>query len=443
MKEIFNIPVGDAVGLDNGEVRLLYSPLADGLLLVSYSDAQLIEDCLRNGPEGFAPEIVEASNELRHNTDLEAAFAVLDINQTTKLSVIPNNRCNFGCSYCYSAAGRNGHEVPWTTLKRTLDWFIDARRFDDQKAMALSIFISGGGEPLLSWDSVTRRMLEYSRERAAEQGLPLRLMIISNGSLLTTEIAHRLAELEVSVGVSFEVLPDLQNRQRGHYDDVVRGLETLHNAGVATLMNSTITPESVGRMEEMYAEVGRHWPFVRRYTMEPVTGSALFASAAELRSFYDAFFDGYLRCKERQNDVELRFTFDDDYRELCVRHCPGKLSLTPEGTFSVCHLVSSPKEERYADCVYGTADDSGIHLDTVHFAQLYSRNVASYTECADCFAKWVCGGECLTRRSTYTAEQMAEVCRFNRRYVRHQLLSRVEEEVKEAYGTNLYDYVRQ
>lgn len=431
------------MGLDNGDIRLLYSPLSDGLLLVTNTDAQLIEYCLQNGPEGYPKEIAEAAHELRYNINLKKAFTVPDVNKTTKMSVIPNNRCNFGCSYCYSAAGRNGHEVTWPTLKRALDWFVDSRRFDGLQTPTLSIFISGGGEPLLSWTSVTRRMLEYSRERAAEQGLPLRLMIISNGSLVTTEIAHHLAELDVSIGISFEVLPELQNKQRGHYNEVVRGLEILHDTGVATLMNSTITPASVGHMEEMYAEVGRRWPFVRRYTMEPVTGSTLFASATELRCFYDAFFEGYLRCKESPNGVELRFTFDDDYRELCVRHCPGKFSLTPEGTISVCHLVSSPKEERYADCVYGTVDECGLKLDLRHFEQLYSRNVTSYTECEDCFAKWVCGGECLTRRSTYTAEYMAEVCRFNRRFVLHRLLSRVEEEVREAYGMNLYDYARQ
>lgn len=434
-------------------IRLLYSPLADGLIMVSEEDAEMIERCLETDGTCFSEEIADAADELRYNFNHEIAFAVPDVQKITKMSVIPNNRCNFSCSYCYSAEGRNGHEISWTALKTALDWFINPVRFDGNVEVSLSLFISGGGEPLLSWGNITRRMLEYARRRADEFGFSLRLMVISNGSLVTPDITRRLAELDVSVGVSFEVLPELQESQRGHYDEVVRGLEVLRENGVATLMNSTITPQSVHRMKEMYCEVRDRWPFVKRYTMEPVTGIGLFKSAKELHRFYDAFFEGYLRCKtmenEKQNEngnggkgPELRFTFDDEYRDICVRHCPGKFSITPEGTISVCHLVSSPKEERYSDCVYGTINESGITTDHERFTDLYRRNVSAYPECDNCFAKWICGGECLTRRATYPADYLAEVCRFNRRFVKHQLIGRVRNEVKEAYGMSLEEFVK-
>ena len=144
-----------------------------------------------------------------------------------------------------------------------------------------------------------------------------------------------------------------------------------------------------------------------------------------------------------KNGVPLRFTFDDDFRDVTVRHCPGKFCITPQGEISVCHLVSSPKETRYKDCVYGVVEESGVKIDKEHFNRLYSVNLFSYERCNDCFAKYCCGGECMTRNAIYPADYMEKVCDFNRRFVRYRLLAKIEEVVKESSGLSLKEYVRE
>ena len=135
-----------------------------------------------------------------------------------------------------------------------------------------------------------------------------------------------------------------------------------------------------------------------------------------MREFYDTFQTEYFQAKNiaRNHGLNLRFTFDDAHRGITIRHCPGKLAITPSGKITVCHLVSSPHEPRFDECTYGMIADKGIVFDKAKFGELYDRNLFTYPECADCVAKWQCGGECLTRRSTYPVEYMAEVCRFNR-----------------------------
>lgn len=405
--------------------------------------------CLKASGEELqhiAPAIRDAAESLKYDFDPYTASGIPDIRQVTKLSLMPNYICNFSCSYCYSAKGRSRQMMEWEKAKAMLDWFIDEKRFPGQPLPQLSLFISGGGEPLATWHQITHRLLTYARQRADEKGFPLRISIISNGSLLTRDIARELHRLHCSLCVSFEVLQHLQESQRGHYEQVTKGLDILKEENVEVLMNSTITPLSVDRMEEMVEEVARRWSFVRSYTLEPVTSTSLFASSEELRAFYDHYFTHYVRSRDiaRQLGVRLRFTYDDVFRTTVVRHCPGKFCLTPMGTISVCHLVTSPKEDRYEHCTYGRVTDSGqVVIDYDKFTSLYNLNLLHYPQCTDCFAKWSCGGECLTRRETYPPSYLEEVCRFNRRFLLFLLLERVAAEVKEETGLSLEDYVRQ
>lgn len=418
--ETFLIPCGTMIGKPKDEfAQILYSPLRGDLAIMDQEASQ------------------EMLND-EHETDEVKELPVRDITKTRRMSILPNLKCNFSCSYCYSAQGRSSVEMDWNIVRAAIDYFIDTDRIEPGD---ISIFISGGGEPILSW-SVTERIITYAYRRAKDLGFKLNVGLITNASLIDDGIAHTLSTFGVTVGVSFEVLETLQNQQRGSYWKVCRGIDTLLRHGCTVKVNSTITPQSVHRMQEMLLTIASKYPDVATYTMEPVTSAALFDSAEELRAFYDTFFCEYVQCRRLagEHGVSLRFTFDDEYRGSVVRHCPGKFCITPTGAISVCHLVSSPKEQRFDECTYGMVDADGVKIDTVKFAQLYDRNVLSYSECKDCFAKWNCGGECMTRRSTYPEAYMREVCRFNRHILLHHLIEEIRSSVQEEYGQSLEEF---
>ena len=441
--EIFAVPVGTDVGHDDNEsVWIIHSPVKDEIALVAHDDFLRFLQYFEDGVSPEDDQLEDLISEMVCKEMTPQSVTIPDIRKTSKLSILPNHICNFSCSYCYSAAGRSTTRMSWEKMQSALDFFIDENRIAPQP---LSIFISGGGEPLLSWDTVSKA-ITYARTRSEEKGFSLQISIITNGSLLTEEIAEFAAVNNCSVCVSFEVLPQLQESQRKYFQAVSKNIEMLGRKKVRTLLNSTITPLSVDKMQEMVLEVIRRYPFVDQYTMEPVTGVSLFQSSDELRKFYDAFFEGYIACKQiaDSHGINLRFTFDDALRGTSVRHCPGKFCLTPQGDITICHLASSPKEMRYADCVYGRIEeDGGVFIDTDKFSRLYGKNVFAYNRCRDCFAKWSCGGECMTRNDTYPPDYMEEVCGFNRRFVKHLLIERVRKNVEEEYNMSLEEYVRQ
>ena len=438
-KEIFAIPVGNKLNLtDNNAVSILYAPLCDQIVLIGKEDEGEIRRYIETG-EAIDEDLKELADEMLATP--ACTMQIPDIAKTTKMSLLPNAACNFACSYCYSAKGRSSTVLPWEKAKTALDYFINPERIEERH---LSLFISGGGEPLISWDT-TRRCIEYATSRSKESGFTIRISVVTNGSLITREMADFLLQHDCSVCISFEVLKELQDRQRKNFEVVDKNIRLLGELGLRVMLNSTITPTSVAYMQEMVSTVADRYPFIVQYTMEPVTSAELFPTVQELGCFYDDFYHNYIQAKQTAKDkhVPLRFTFDNALRDVVIRHCPGKFCITPQGTISVCHLVSSPKEERYKECIYGKIEDGVLEIDKNRFEQLYSMNLFSYDRCHDCFAKFSCGGECLTRNTTYPAIYMQEVCNFNRRFVLHQLLEKIEENIYEESGLTLEEYVKE
>jgi radical SAM protein with 4Fe4S-binding SPASM domain len=349
----------------------------------------------------------------------------------TTLSLLPSLTCNFQCKYCYSAQGRSKTTISNEKLKQALDFFIDPERI---KPQTIKMFVSGGGEPFLSWEN-TKFAVCYAQERALKYGFTLWTSIITNGSFVNDDILNVLKKYKCSVCVSFEALKDLQNHLRGHYEKVASTITTYGNAGVPIMLNSTITPLSVNRMNEMTREIVYKYPFVKSYTLEPVTDRAQFDSPESMRSFYRQFGENYRKIKRKykESKTSIWFSLDEMIDTIKLRYCPGKLCLTPNATFSICHCASSPLEERYEKCVYGEITDKGVVFDNEKFKNLIRINLLHKTKCEDCFAKWNCGGECMTRSDQYPESYLNEVCNFNRDWLKSQLEERLNKTNRTTY----------
>jgi len=441
-KDYFIIPVGECFNMDDNSVFIFYNPFSETIALIDSDFKNEIENYLNKGIIPTSDEVKSFIEELSITEDIQFDLPVF--NKIKKMSVIPNLICNFKCSYCYSAEGRNSTIIRWDLLKTALDFFIDNKRVNiENNNEKLSLFISGGGEPLMSWD-ITSQCIRYARQKSIEEGLGLNISLITNGSLLNKEIASFLKQYECNVCVSFEILEDLQNKQRKSFDAVDKNLRLLNEMNINVMINSTITPLSVCKMTDMVIRTINEYSFISQYTLEPVTGISLFKTPYDMRKFYIQFMDNYLKAKSIavNNGLKLRFTFDDALRGITIRHCPGKFCITPQGIISICHLVSSPKEDRYNTCIYGYINNSNeIIIDYDKYNSLLNKNVFYYKRCENCFAKWSCGGECMSRNDTYPEEYMEEVCRFNKKFLMHQLLTKIEENVKDEYGISLKEYV--
>lgn len=143
-------------------------------------------------------------------------------------------QCNEHCFHCGSSAGA----APCGQL--SLDEYhriLDEVKVDfDIRKLQLCIT---GGEPLLRPDFF--EIMGYAHQLGYRWGMT------SNGTLITKEVAHRLAECGMkTVSISIDGLPETHDRLRGFpggYELAMRGIQTLidekafHNVQVTTVVN--------------------------------------------------------------------------------------------------------------------------------------------------------------------------------------------------------------
>ena len=84
-----------------------------------------------------------------------------------------------------------------------------------------------GGEPLLNFDLV-KRIYAYAKQQRKKVLLALQ----TNGTLLTPGIAKELKEMNISVGVSLDGPPEVNEQLRGKTGEVIRGIKYLAEYGI-------------------------------------------------------------------------------------------------------------------------------------------------------------------------------------------------------------------
>ena len=151
--------------------------------------------------------------------------------------------CNLFCAHCRGSATPDTYHYELTTVEcfRLVDQILEVGR---------PIIILTGGEPLIRPD-----VLEIARY-ASNRGL--RVVMGTNGTLITEEIASQLKEVPVSrLGISLDFpVAELQDNFRGQagaFDAVMKGIANAQRVGVDIQINSTITRLNVDYLDELLA----------------------------------------------------------------------------------------------------------------------------------------------------------------------------------------------
>lgn len=427
-------------GIDAGKYFLVYAPLAGIYFLSDAENVDKIEAAIGRNSPAVDEETAELLTQITDRSEGDFSNSIVEEpSQFTKLSILPNLICNLSCSYCYSAQGRSKMEVSGEALQTMLDYFVDASRMDSRE---LSIFISGGGEPTLSWKKV-KFIVEYARTRAISQGFNLDIFLMTNGTLITEEMIRTLKEQAVNVGISFEILPEIQNSQRGKYEEVSRNIRRMVEYGLPPSISSVITDQNVERMMEMGEVIVRDYPGIRHLNFDPAMSDALFSTGEKLDAFYHRFARNFFVAKKHcgQNKITLDCNIVRKAEKLFPRYCQGKLCLTPEGKISICHSISSPLESAYSEAIYGEVKDGKLHVDKEKFKGFINKDNFLLDACSSCIARWHCAGGCLMYRKNYNPTQFEAVCRFTRQMIGTILLEKLDLSYRESCGQNIEDLI--
>ena len=329
--------------------------------------------------------------------------------------------CNLFCAHCRGSSGHIEYEGELSTSECF-------HLIDEILKVGKPVLILTGGEPLVRPDIL--QVAEY----AVDGGL--RVVVGTNGTVITEEMAARLKEVPVSrLGISLDFPIDkLQDDFRGKsgaFKAAMDGIANASRAGIEIQINSTITRLNVNYLDELLAlalQVGAvaFHPFLlvptgRGKNLEPVelspqgyeeTLNWIYDKQVELgdRIFFkptDA--PHYLRIV-RQREKQKRCVLPSDGpAETASRH-PG-LSLTRgclAGT-GFCFISHQGKVKGcgYLDVEAGDIRQqrfSQIWADSTLFHQL--RDLSNIKgKCGICEYKPVCGG-CRARAYEATGDYL-------------------------------------
>jgi heme b synthase len=182
---------------------------------------------------GFIPGGGEAAKAYQERTGIKAPRIIAwEITRS----------CNLSCQHCRAAAefGHYPGELTLDEIKATID---------DICSITNPILILTGGEPLMRPDIY--EIIDYAHAAGA---MPV---IGTNATLITSETARKIAEHgipRVSVSLDFPTAAqhDAFRGQEGSFDEAVRGIKLLREAGVGVQINTTVTRLNMDCMDQKH-----------------------------------------------------------------------------------------------------------------------------------------------------------------------------------------------
>ena len=114
-------------------------------------------------------------------------------------------KCNFNCLYCFRNLNDN-RIIKNEVLKDICQYILNIVKQRHLKNVAIQVW---GGEPLLAIDK-----LEYIYNFFKNTSIKVKIDVETNGSLITEELASRLYNLNVNIGISLDGLKQHQDIQR-------------------------------------------------------------------------------------------------------------------------------------------------------------------------------------------------------------------------------------
>lgn len=356
--------------------------------------------------------------------------------------VLLNQKCNFSCKYCYSSMGRSNEELSEDVLRTALDFFVIPER-----GKQLNLIFTGGGDPLLSFQRL-RYAVQYARERARVHDIGLNISVVSNGSLISDEEEIFFRDSDIDIIISFDVIEEVQNAQRSHYDVVSATIDKLIANRICPGIRSTVTPLNVSRMVEMVETLHQKFPKLRFIALEAVLNDNLFPTIDDYVQFNADFVENYYKAVDRGEEigVEVGNTIHNSVQKLVQRGCSGKFVLTSDASLTACSRISTIGDPFYDYFKYGNVTADGVKWDSNRYSELMDENVNKYDECRNCVARLHCGGGCLLARKGQSPEYFKANCSFMVAMTREALKRKIERwlqrysiyEYKCDTGENIY-----
>ncbi len=280
---------GRMVILERGEFALLQGT------------QEAASDCAPPGATALSPQSAQALQQLGLLTPAEShcACAATDAPCRQRRAVPTaltawlhlTDRCNLRCDYCYLPHKRE--DISPATGRAAVDATFRSAAANGLREVKLKY---AGGEPLLRFPFLVD-LHRYAQARADEAGIALQGVVLSNGTLLTADIAETMHALGLRLMISLDGLGryhDAHRRYaggRGTFADVAEAVDLALAHGLTPSISVTVSGRTADGLPEVMAWIlARDLPFSLNFYRE----NPFSASHADLRLDEEEIIAGML-----------------------------------------------------------------------------------------------------------------------------------------------------
>ncbi|MDP2232381.1 MAG: radical SAM protein, partial [Actinomycetota bacterium] len=187
---------------------------------------------------------VEPGDVLRYDRDSsKLPSELLQFSRDKKPVVVWNctQRCNLKCVHCYAQSEDRQYSGEMSTEE-------GKAMIDDLAEFGAPVLLFSGGEPTIRKDLL--ELMLYAKSRG------MRVVISTNGTLITAERAAQFAEVGLSyVGVSLDGGRETHDRFRGlagSFDKAIAGIRNSRDAGIKVGLRMTINKRNWQDIPEIF-----------------------------------------------------------------------------------------------------------------------------------------------------------------------------------------------
>jgi|GEM_PF-583082 len=403
---------------DLGKYTILYHSLlirkvyGDGLLGKIYESFQSGTPLEDEEAKSFLPLLQEEGYLIPKGSDPHGPLKAAQKNFTLHkphisiLYLLVTNNCNLTCAYCNiesekrKPAGFSFSYMTAEVAREAIELFIRTR---NQNTDPTVIFY--GGEPLLNWE-VMKETLFYLRKREKEGVFgerKLKIQMVSNGTLITPEIAKILKETGVNAGISIDGMRrhhDLSRPKRekcGSWDDSIRGFFLCRKAGMNPGISCTLGEHNMPEIREIAEyfateleirglgfNIQKGLPADHPSVVCPGLATEKIIEAFRVFRQYGIFEDRILR------KIKC-FIGEAIWYHDCAGY-GGQITVSPQGWVGPCHIFTEDGQFLIGDIADPDLDKKIMEGEVL---KTWCRRTPVFMkECLACEALGICGGGC-------------------------------------------------
>ena len=324
--------------------------------------------------------------------------------------IIPTYNCNLSCPYCYEDKDLmpKGHisDAMGQRISAFIKKFIEKSHI---RHLSLGLY---GGEPLLNFDQTYPIVQEVERF-ASEVGVHVDVSVVTNGTLITPDIARRLKELNTTeVQITLDGPKEVHDTRRitrdgrGTFDRIIESLRILKENEITPLLRINVDKENYDSIPELL-------DYLKEEKLDTALAFGFIVSLTDASARYRCAFNDeerdrlLLELKQLARDKGLTLA-NKELRPIIKQ---GICSYITDFAYLIDMLGDLYKCQNFVglrDRKVGSLDENGEINYTDEFYNWMSRNPFDIPECRNCKLLPLCLGGCpavaYSRYNTYHRE---------------------------------------